>query len=170
MAGGKGARLGRLCKPLLKICGTPIIKRIIQEAYNVSDLIIASTPQCISTAIIGLNLGIEVIITQGNGYSLDLRYALRRVEPPVLVLPADLPLIDRRTIIKLIRILEERGKDIVTYSVPEGCLPGKLGPNGISLVREQEWTSDYETVEACLGWSVFDIDSWNDVFEVLMHC
>jgi adenosylcobinamide-phosphate guanylyltransferase len=94
MCGGEGTRLAvEGEKPLLEIGGVPMIDRVIDalEASRVDSIYAVGSPAVPQTAA---HVDVPYIETEGSGYVADLTTALDRVEPPVLTVAADLPLLD----------------------------------------------------------------------------
>jgi GTP:adenosylcobinamide-phosphate guanylyltransferase len=90
MAGGKGSRLSPR-KPLLVVCGTPMIVRVYCAARKISEQIYIVT---VKNHIIEKELReyfSNIIYTSGKGYENDILEAVKMVGFPVLVLPSDLP-------------------------------------------------------------------------------
>ena len=169
MAGGAGSRMGGVEKPLLKICGERILDRMISASLPLGEVTVAVTPARMNTGLRALENGARAIVAPGYGYSIDLEYAVSKTGLPALILPGDLPLVSTASLEWALSLLSRPDKDITTLLVKEGCLPGKRGPLGISLVRGPDWSS-YSSVEACPGWDLYDVDTWLDVFRVEERC
>lgn len=87
MAGGKGSRLSPE-KPIIEVCGRPLIMHVIEVASRICDRIVVATVKGHPVhRVIPENL---LIYTSGRGYEEDIIEALLRVGLPTLVLPADL--------------------------------------------------------------------------------
>lgn len=98
MAGGRGSRLrAGEEKPLVRICGKPMIEYVINALKGVNGInriIVAVSKYTPKTAAFVEGRGLETIWTPGSGFCLDLRYAIERLRlRTVLVVCADLPLI-----------------------------------------------------------------------------
>ena len=113
LCGGRGTRLAfEGEKPLLEIGGVPMIDRVlgalaesqIEAVYAVGSPAVPDTAAHIhetygggqsesGPASAGGDPPIEYIEAAGQGYVADLTTALDRVEPPVLSVAADLPLL-----------------------------------------------------------------------------
>ncbi|MCI2415234.1 MAG: NTP transferase domain-containing protein [Candidatus Aramenus sp.] len=89
MAGGKGTRLSPE-KPLLEVCGTPMILRVYSFARSLTDEVYVAT---IRGHIVDEKLGrlLKIVYTDGRGYEEDVVQAVRTVGFPTLVLPSDTP-------------------------------------------------------------------------------
>lgn len=94
LCGGEGTRLdfdGE--KPLFEVGGVPMIDRVISalEASRVETIYAVGSPAVPETAA---HVDVPYIETSGEGYVEDLTEAMEEVEPPVLTVAADLPLLD----------------------------------------------------------------------------
>lgn len=69
------------------------VARALESCRAVTGVVAAVSPSAPRTRTI-LEPHAEILDTPGAGYSADLAYALKRLEGPVLVVPADLPLLD----------------------------------------------------------------------------
>ncbi|WP_254546509.1 NTP transferase domain-containing protein [Halomarina pelagica] len=124
MCGGRGTRLDRGEKPLVEVCGEPMVARVaaacaasrVEATYAVTS---PHAPQTVRVARERLDL--PSIGTPGEGYVADLDRALAdpRVEPPVLTVVADLPLLDGPTLDAVLDAAAERGSLAV-------CVPASL--------------------------------------------
>lgn len=90
MAGGKGSRLSPR-KPLLEVCGVPMIVRVYNVAKKISvDVYIATVKNHIIEKELKSYFS-KIIYTSGKGYENDVLEAIKIVGFPVLVLPSDIP-------------------------------------------------------------------------------
>lgn len=93
MAGGKGSRMGYRNKAMLDLFDKPMIWYVINALKNANvDLICAVRDK--ETAAYLAREDVNVLQTEGKGYSLDLRYALDIIGDVTLVMPVDLPLVN----------------------------------------------------------------------------
>jgi len=113
MAGGKGERLGSggVEKPLLEFRGRPLIEHVL-AALNKSQIervVTVTSPRTPCTTRWAREASVQVVKAPGQGYVQDYRWASKRLglKGPVLIIAADLPLIDYRLID---RIIEHRPK------------------------------------------------------------
>ena len=93
MCGGRGTRLDApIEKPRLEIGGVPMIDRVIGAlaGSDVGEIYAVGSPATPATLA---HVDRPVIDGPGEGYVADLDAALSEVEPPVLTLGADLPLL-----------------------------------------------------------------------------
>jgi adenosylcobinamide-phosphate guanylyltransferase len=102
MCGGRGTRLDAAVeKPLYEIGGRPMLDRVldalvdsrIETVYAVGSLHAPRTRERLERLGDDERFACRFIDAPGGGYVADLRYALERVDPPVLTVAADLPLL-----------------------------------------------------------------------------
>lgn len=165
MAGGRGSRLGGVEKPLLEVCGKPMLARILETAGSICRRVLLVYSRhtrgleliCRSSAFMGL----ECVEGSGEGYAMDLREALTVIQPPVLVLPADMPHITREYLEDfLVKAMASPGTIV-------NLVTGR-GPTGISLFKGyigQWWDIEYPDTPA-----LFDIDTPHDLKEAEEAC
>lgn len=127
MAGGKGSRMGGLNeKPLIKICGKSMLKRVIEAlkgAKGVDKIVVAVSKYTPKTREEAINLSIDIIDTSGEDYVSDMQYAIKKLHANhVLVLNSDLPLINSDLIDRVLTYYEECGKPALTVVVPSNKL------------------------------------------------
>ncbi|MGB9212106.1 MAG: NTP transferase domain-containing protein [Halobacteriota archaeon] len=109
MAGGKGERLGLggVEKPLLEFKGRPLIEHVF-AALNKSQIervVTVTSPRTPCTTRWAREARIQVVKAPGQGYIQDYAWASNRLglQGPVLIIAADLPLIDYRLIDRIIQ-------------------------------------------------------------------
>lgn len=153
MCGGRGTRLdASVEKPLFPIDGRPMVDRI-REALHASDIETTHavvSPQAPDT---GAHVGdLPTIETPGDGYVEDLDQALDHVDPPVLTVAADLPLLTGTAVND---VLEAYDGGALTVCVPAALkralhvnldepLPGEeksLAPTGVNVVADGDETT-----------------------------
>ncbi len=173
MAGGKGERIGKIEKPIIKICGKPIIRHVIDEAIKITDEIyVASSPNTPSTSRWCLMNDINTILTPGESYPLDLKFVLKKFMKPILFLPADIPFITSDILHEFLNKALEYDKSIITLVVSRNCFPSELSesnpsPLGISLFKYDE--ADSIDVIMCRFPELLDIDTYNDLKHALEY-
>jgi len=123
MAGGKGTRMKyRGEKPLIKIGNKSFIEHIIdalKNAKKVDRIIVAVSEHTPQTAKRANDLSIEVAMTSGKDYILDLREAIKKLKLGcVITVSADLPLLEGKIIDKIIEHYEICGKPVMAVMVP----------------------------------------------------
>lgn len=97
MCGGRGTRLGGVTeKPLVPVEAIPMVDRVCAAAADssadrVHAVVSPHTPE--TRRHLTAREGVDVLDAPGDGYVADVSYALTRVEPPVLTLASDLPLL-----------------------------------------------------------------------------
>lgn len=127
MAGGRGSRLSALGeKPLIKICGKPMIARVIdalRQATLVDEVIVATSKYTRMTSSFVRRLSVKVVETSGEDYHADLKAALKLSRPlPHVVISADLPLITPSAIDFVIKKFYEQNKPSLAVFLPTRSL------------------------------------------------
>jgi len=123
MAGGKGTRLKTAEeKPLLKVGGKPMIKRVLNAlkgAKKVDEIIVAVSGHTPKTATMAKRFSVKVLKTPGKDFVSDMQYAIKKLKPDtVLTISADLPLVTSEIIDEIIERYECCGKPALTVAVP----------------------------------------------------
>ena len=97
MAGGRASRMGgNVEKPLLEVSGKSMLQLVIEvlKQTSVDRIVVASSTNTPATSIEARKMGVDVLVTPGNGFEEDMRFAIRRLSlGDVLVVSADLPFI-----------------------------------------------------------------------------
>ncbi|MGA7076048.1 MAG: NTP transferase domain-containing protein [Halobacteriota archaeon] len=108
MAGGKGERLGLggVEKPLLEFAGKPLVAYVIAALIQsqIESVVMVTSPHTPCTTRWARSSGVPVLAAPGQGYIQDYRWAMTRLglQGPVLIISADLPLINHQLIDKII--------------------------------------------------------------------
>ena len=137
MAGGKGNRFGEDTeKPMAMFNGKPLIRRVIEavkESERISEIYVAVTSYSPKTAQEATKAAVKVIETEGKGYHADVQQAVKdaKINSPVLIVSADLPLLTGMFLDKIIKEYEESGKPALTVMIPEEALI-KFGLSSVS--------------------------------------
>jgi adenosylcobinamide-phosphate guanylyltransferase len=123
MAGGKGTRMKvSEEKPLLKICGLPMIERVVaalKKSRKIDSIIVAVSTNTPKTTKHLLSLQVRVIKTPGDDYVSDLGYAIKSLKlQKVLTIGADFPLITANAIDDIITEYFRCGKPSLAVAVP----------------------------------------------------
>ncbi|MDR0461077.1 MAG: NTP transferase domain-containing protein [Nitrososphaerota archaeon] len=123
MAGGKGTRMNTLQeKPLIEICGTPVIKYVfdaLKNAKKIDNIYVAVTQQTPKTAKFIEKFPAKITVTPGKDYVSDMGYATQTLKLGVfLAIAADLPLITGEIIDQIINRYENCGKPALTVAIP----------------------------------------------------
>lgn len=165
MAGGRASRLGGVEKPLLSVCGEPMLFRVLDAASRVCRRILLvysrHTPSLGALCRSGALRGVECLEGSGEGYVSDLREALRLLSPPVLVLPADMPHIRWEYLEDFIVKAMASPGVVVNMSTPRG-------PTGVALFKEPGgpwWEVEYPENPALI-----DVDTPRDLEEAEEAC
>jgi adenosylcobinamide-phosphate guanylyltransferase len=123
MAGGKGTRmLIREEKPLIKVCGKPVIEYVIaalKTAKKIDSIIVATSACTPKTAKYLSGFQVKVVETPGTDYVSDMGYASQNLKLDVfLAIAADLPLVTSEVLDTIVERYERCGKPALTVAVP----------------------------------------------------
>ncbi len=143
MAGGKGTRFGGDTeKPMAQFMDKPIIRRVIEaakESERIAETYVAVTAYSPKTAQEATKAYVNVIETDGRGYHADLQQAVKdaNLSGPVLIISADLPLLNGVFLDEIIEKYEESGKPALTVMIPEEAFR-ECGLSAVSLYEHEE--------------------------------
>lgn len=103
MCGGRASRMqADIEKPMLKVGGVQMVERVasaLTGSYRFERIVAAVSPNTPNTNEFLRAKRIEVIETAGEGYPQDLSRLLSRLRPErVMVVPADIPLLDVKVV------------------------------------------------------------------------
>ena len=133
MAGGKGKRLGSggVEKPLLAFRGRPLIAHVLSalNASQVERVVTVTSPRTPCTTLWAREANLEVARAPGHGYIEDYSWASKRLglEGPILIISADLPLVDCHLIDRIIaRHAEIQSPALGVYLPYEFCEEAKV--------------------------------------------
>ncbi|MCX8196639.1 MAG: NTP transferase domain-containing protein [Acidilobaceae archaeon] len=159
MAGGKGSRMGGAEKPILELCGKPLLVRALEAARPFCrEILVVTSPKAPLTRSLCPSLGVECLEGSGD-YVSDLNMAL--APPfPVLVLPSDLPFLEPEALREFLRAAEG-----MPYAVVN--LLGPAGPSGVSLFKS--WGGEWGDVRL-EGYPLIDVDTWEDYWRAVEMC
>jgi len=138
MAGGKGTRFGGDTeKPMAQFIGKPLIRRVIEatkESKRIAETYVAVTSYSPKTAKEAAEASVKVVETDGQGYHADLQQAVQdaNLKCPVLIISADLPLLNGEFLDEIIEEYEESGKPALTVLIPEEAFR-EYGVSAVSL-------------------------------------
>ena len=138
MAGGKGTRFGGDTeKPMAQFIGKPLIRRVIEatkESKRIAETYVAVTSYSPKTAKEAAEASVKVVETDGQGYHADLQQAVQdaNLKCPVLIISADLPLLNGEFLDEIIEEYEESGKPALTVLIPEEAFI-EYGVSAVSL-------------------------------------
>ncbi len=162
MAGGKARRMGGALKPLVNVCGAPMILWVIKAALSVSrHVAVVTSPRTthpLLTHVPALinDPRIHIIETPGDGYVNDLRVVTASLRKPLLVLPADVPLITADHLRSFLNAAKDFPNANVVTLIVEG-----VGPVGISLFRSEG--GDWASVTVSSDRWLMNINTWEDL-------
>ncbi|ATZ61384.2 MAG: NTP transferase domain-containing protein [Methanosarcinales archaeon Met12] len=122
MAGGPGNRLGEGEKPLISLCGNPMISYVLdalRQSDKVDEIFVVTSPYTPETRRC-LKDKFRVIEAGGVGYVSDLVEATESLElkSPFLIVMADLPLLSAKLIDEVIEIYSKITKPALSVYVP----------------------------------------------------
>jgi adenosylcobinamide-phosphate guanylyltransferase len=138
MAGGKGTRFGGDTeKPMAMFMDKPLIRRVIeatQDAKRISEIFVAVTSYSPKTAQEAKKASVKVLETDGKGYHEDVQQAVQEanITGPVLIISADLPLVNGDFLDEIISKYEKQSKPALTVMIPEEAFQ-KYGLSAVSL-------------------------------------
>ncbi|MBN2109585.1 MAG: NTP transferase domain-containing protein [Methanosarcinaceae archaeon] len=126
MAGGFGSRLGMGEKPVVELLGKPLVSYVIdalESTENIRNIYVAVSPATPSTGSVvhnRYNGRIKVIDTMGGNYVADMVYAVKTaaINEPVLVMMADIPLLNRTLLEHIIKEYEKCGAPAMSVFSP----------------------------------------------------
>ncbi|BDC18405.1 hypothetical protein HS5_12950 [Acidianus sp. HS-5] len=158
MAGGKGSRLSPM-KPVLEVCGKPMVLWVYEFSKQFSDKIFIATVKGHPTLSILENIFpmSSIIFTEGRGYEFDVIEAVKNVGFPSLVLPSDTPFIPKDAIEDLLNKCES---SICT-------LLSKGEFIGISLWRSVD-TSSFSSIET--NHEIINVNTNKDLLKINKEC
>ena len=138
MAGGRGTRFGGdIEKPMAMFMGKPLIKRVIEaakESKRIEKIYVAVTAYSPKTTQEIKNTSVRLIETDGKGYHTDLQQAIKdaKLSGPVLIISADLPLLNGKILDEIVEKYEESNKPALTVMIPEEACR-KYGLSAVSI-------------------------------------
>ena len=142
MAGGKGTRFGGDTeKPMAKFMGKPLIRRVIEatkKSERIAETYVAVTAYSPKTAQEAAKASVKVIETNGQGYHADVQQAVQdeNLTGPVLIISADLPLLNGEFLDEIIKEYKESGKPALTVMIPEEAFR-EYGLSAVSLYEHE---------------------------------
>ncbi|UPV76225.1 NTP transferase domain-containing protein [Halorussus limi] len=179
MCGGRGTRLDAPTeKPLFEVGGRPMVARVadaLAESRVESVRAVVSPHAPETRKFADGRDDLATVETPGEGYVADLQVALEAVEPPVLTVAADLPLLDADAVNAVLDASDtetdrrdDGGRPSTTVCVPAQLKRAlgasldtaferdgrELAPTGVNVVAETERETMYETYDARLAVNV----------------
>jgi adenosylcobinamide-phosphate guanylyltransferase len=179
MCGGRGTRLDSdREKPLFEVGGRPMVARVADalaesRVETVRAVVSPHAPETRNFAESREDLA--TVETPGEGYVADLQVALEAVEPSVLTVAADLPLLDADAANAVLDAYDAetdaesgRAPPSMTVCVPAGLKRAlgasldtaferdgrELAPTGVNVVADTDGETMYETYDARLAVNV----------------
>jgi len=143
MAGGSGNRLGKGEKPLMDLCGKPMISYVLDalhQSERVDKIFVATSPYTPETEKYLENTRVKVIETKGIGYVSDLVEAteILGLRTPFLVVMSDLPLLFAKLIDEIIDVYWKINKPALSVYVPISvCKDAGIRPSTVLKVDEE---------------------------------
>ncbi len=139
MAGGSGKRMGLVEKPLVNICGKPMIEWVVEalrKAQEIDEIWIATSPCTLETRRWAENKGFKVFETSGLGYEHDIA-EISAYAAPCLVIASDIPLIEPRIIDEVIRKSINIDSNLVTVVTPLKGYSNFTGDETLSPINKE---------------------------------
>jgi len=110
MAGGKATRFNTpVEKGLLKVGGVTLLERSLNalRAGELSRVFVATSPHTPRTALMAVEIGVEVIETSGEGYHQDI-LELLDAHSPFLTLNVDIPFVRKEHVTTVLEAFDGR--------------------------------------------------------------
>jgi adenosylcobinamide-phosphate guanylyltransferase len=125
MCGGKATRMqAETEKPLLKVGNAAMIERVVSalaSSRRFAKIVAVASPNTSQTKEFLKSKEIEVIETAGEGYPQDLSRLLARLKPEkVMILPADIPLLDVQTVNDVFDAVSNKQEPAVSIVLDKG--------------------------------------------------
>jgi adenosylcobinamide-phosphate guanylyltransferase len=142
MAGGKGTRFAKDTeKPMANFMGKPLIRRVIEatkESKRIVEIYVAVTSYSPKTTQEIKNASVNLIKTDGKGYHSDIQQAIKdaKLSCPVLIISADLPLLNGKILDEIIDKYEKSGKPALTVMIPKETFL-EYGLSAVSIFEYQ---------------------------------
>ena len=119
MCGGRASRMqAGLEKPLLKVDGVAMVERVLSAlagSGKFGRIVAAVSPNTPRTKEHLKSKGIQMVETAGEGYPQDLSRVLFRLKPEkVMVVPADVPLLDARAVSDIVDVASNKHEPAVS--------------------------------------------------------
>ena len=109
-------------KSLLEISGKTMLERVIdvlRQSGSIDRIIVASSLITPATTAEAKRLGVESIVTPGNGFEEDMRLAIRQLSlGEVLIVSSDLPFITVDVIKQAMQKYRNSGKPALAVMAP----------------------------------------------------
>ncbi|MFC8130806.1 NTP transferase domain-containing protein [Streptomyces sp. NPDC057302] len=176
LAGGGARRLGGADKPGLRVGGRALLDRVLGACSGAGTTVVVAAPRATSRPVVWAREE-----PAGAGPLAALEAGLRRTGAEhVVVLSADLPFLEERTVRSLLAALRESGADGAVLSDPGGRdQPLVAAYRGVSLKRGiaqlaaehggltglplRRLTARLELTRVADPLASFDCDTWDDI-------
>jgi len=113
---------GGVEKPLLEISGESMFERVVsvlRSCSSIERIVVASSRSTPATTIRAGELQVESIITPGEGFEEDMRFAIRQLSlTEVLVISSDLPFVTAHVIEGAFRKYRDERKPALAVMAP----------------------------------------------------
>jgi len=168
MAGGPGSRLNLGEKPLISICGRPMIAYVI-DAFRASgfDPVVAASPKTPMTMNWCRAHGIAFCKAEGRGYIEDMISAVENLneQNPLFICVSDIPCITAKVIHQIADSYQISGKDACSAWVPAELVHSYRGnifyreqvngieacPAGVNILRGDLISQPQEELQVLLS-------------------
>ncbi len=159
MCGGRGTRLGAGEKPLTTVGERALVDYVLTALAEsrIETIYAAISPHSPETARkLRAEPVVTTIETPGAGYVRDLEQALRALDPPVLTVVADLPLLSGTLVDTVLDLYTGRSlsvcvpiarKQALGLSVDSSMVAGEWLPSGLNVVGETD-TTQYKVIDS----------------------
>lgn len=162
MCGGRASRMQSGAeKPLLKVSGVPMVERVLSAlagSHRFDRIVAAVSPNVPKTRDFLKAMGMGIIETAGEGYPQDLSRLLSRLRPEkVMVVPADIPLLDAQAIGDIVDSATGKQEPAVSIVLEKGFVEsigvkpsvvfGRYCHSGITIFDTARVADGGETVE-----------------------
>ena len=128
MAGGKGLRMGRSEKPLIKVLGRPLIDYVLDalsRSEEIGRTIVITSLNTLETTGYIRSLGLEVFVASGEGFLKDLsEYLLSSRVGLYLVVSCDVPTMQPEHFAKTIEVARRAKEKYLMFVVPRPIAAG----------------------------------------------
>ncbi len=168
MSGGKGSRMKSSEEKLLLQYKKPIILHVaeaLSESDCFSNIIFLTSPNSPNTKKLLLENNYEIIESAGKGYVEDLNTILKSINDPVFVTSADLPLLDKNIIKKIVSLYDENHK-WTSILITKQFLT-KLGISTNYEVSFQNQTCNYSGISMINSDEISNLENIKENFVIL---
>lgn len=168
MSGGKGSRMKSSEEKLLLQYKKPIILHVaeaLSESECFSKIIFLTSPNSPNTKKLLLENNYEIIESAGKGYVEDLNTILKSISDPVFVTSADLPLLDKNIIKKIVSLYDENHK-WTSFLITKQFLT-KLGISTNYEVSFQNQTCNYSGISMINSDEISNLENIKENFVIL---